>query len=300
MLPADFQAVLWTLDTAAVTTVSWYPENRPVQETILVRNGKHWLASQGTITTKAVPTAVQDVLAALLLVQTDKVVTQEKLRWGDFGVDDKRGIRVEIYQDDKLWKDFVVSNFTKQDSLNNTVSFMRMMGGDAVYQVNAALSTIFQRPFHVFRNDHVLVLNDPFRITQLDYFLTPDSSIQVVQTGTLSTSAASIAIDSLAWNTYLQQLQQLAPADFADDFDDGHSEPYFYRKVVLPLPDAMLQLTCYQDTTRQPSFIIHSSQNPEAYFSSDSSGLFQQIFQPLELLLEGYISTPPSKLASDE
>lgn len=75
---------------------------------------------------------------------------------------------------------------------------------------------------------------------------------------------------------------------FVDDFDELSTDRYFNQRLRIYLPNGQdsLLLSCFRDSTRRQPFILHSSHNPRSYFASDSTGLYQSIFEDFRRLID--------------
>ncbi len=86
--------------------------------------------------------------------------------------------------------------------------------------------------------------------------------------------------DSLKTANYLNRLANLSNNSFVDDVKINPSSTPTYSLNITTSDLKFIEIKGYQDTTQ---FIIHSSQNPEAYF--DGSSLSQNIFVGKSTLL---------------
>jgi len=273
----DFEAMLFQVDTAALTSVHWLNAEG---EFTLVRESDQWLITHHTRTVEAVPRTVQNLLAPLQNVSTQDPVTTKKTDWERYGVDEAGAIRVQLYDDAALLEDLWLSPLTEKDSLGVPKTYVRLAGESEVFQVPAELSRAFQMPFFQFRNGTFLAIDSTVEIVALSYFFRPDSSLNLTQAAHWQNDTLPPTLDSTAVKTFLTHLKSIASNSFADDFDETRSDLFFHRALEMQTEGEHpnIRLECFRDTTWRKPFVLHSSQNPGTYFASDSAGLYQEFF----------------------
>lgn len=272
-----FTASLMKVDSTRVTSlVIRLPGNNT--EITLLREPEGWIASNGQVNIKASATMVHTLLNELSEVPIQEMVATDQKFWKVYGVDNKQGVRVQLYQNKKLLEDFIVGNLDTDPISQAPISYLRLTKGPEIYAVTSKLATDFNQDFNAFRNRIILQLAPNTSITALE-IQTLDSTLQCTPTPE-GWKMGMIVLDSLSMLRYLNQLHSIAGEIFADDFDEVQGSKYVYQtlKITNSANIEPFVITCYRDTTRKLPFIIQSNQNKEAFFASDSLGVYHKIF----------------------
>ncbi len=274
-----FQANLIMVDTSSVNSILL--SNNPFSggELSFLREGKEWIISNEQLHIKANPLIMQALLASVREIKTNEVVTTDPKSWKIYGVDGVQGIRVRLYDEKKRLEDFVVGKSDINPQTQAPISYLRLSGANEVYVVNGDLLAQFNQNFTNSRSRLILSLDSSVEITELEYQL-PDTSWRIEQAPE-GWKSGDLLLDSLQMSQYLQQLRYLSGDIFADHFDEVEGGKYLYQTVTIQgknLTEPVV-ITCYRDTTLKMPFILHSTQNQEAFFASDSTGIYHKIFK---------------------
>jgi hypothetical protein len=91
----------------------------------------------------------------------------------------------------------------------------------------------------------------------------------------------TLPLDSTKVAGYLNVLRNISGTEFADDFDELQSNNYQYKTLTVKGNNILepFIVRCYRDSTREKVYILHSNQNSDAYFASDSAGVYQRLFK---------------------
>jgi hypothetical protein len=129
----------------------------------------------------------------------------------------------------------------------------------------------FNQGANIFR-DGTVIKSDQNSWQQLQFTYPADSSFQLVKSGNNWLLNGKVT-DSLKTANYLNRLANLSNNNFVDDikFDPASTPTFSINITTTDLK--FIEIKGYQDST---SFLIHSSQNPEAWF--DGSSLTNSIF----------------------
>jgi len=260
----NFSPDLMRVDTARVTMITIAaPQSSEIS---LQREGRLWIASNGQTTMKMPPDKINPVLETLATVKMDSLVAHEADTWKAYGLSDEAGTRIRVYAQDQVLEDFVLGLAATDSPTGN--AFLRFSGQDEVYAVKGALAKQFPIDFDALRDKQILRIPEEVTISAFE-IMTPDTTIRY-----------TAQQDSVRFENYLRALRDIAGEKFADDFDEVQGESLWFRTLTLRTTGGndSLVVRCYRDTMRIMPFIIHSSQNPDAYFASDSAGAFNTLF----------------------
>jgi hypothetical protein len=78
-----------------------------------------------------------------------------------------------------------------------------------------------------------------------------------------------VKADSTKTANYLRGLARLSNSNFIDDFDQQNFTEPTYSLNISTSDLQFIELKGYIDSTR---YVVHSSENPEAYFDGNSIG----------------------------
>ncbi|MCI5080206.1 MAG: DUF4340 domain-containing protein [Saprospiraceae bacterium] len=267
---------LVAVDTNKITSVSIH---QPQHEYLLTRSESGWIASDETFNIRVPFGKLNAVLQHLHHISTQKIAAKKQEDWPRFAVDPAQAIQVEVFEGERLSANFMLGSIS-QDSLGKSISFLRQYNDPEVYVIDAAATQPFRHHFNDYRNKHFLKIKDWQSIDTL-------LLINEVDTFRLSIADLSSHPDSASLDQYFQQIAQIQADTFADDFDELQAFQLPQKTLYLKGETIKgIEIQCFVDTlAAHRSFVLHSSQLPQSYFSSDSTTLFYTIFGQLEALL---------------
>jgi len=279
----SFKTDLIAIDTALVTTINLYPKSDNQQEITLQKDNGSWIATQGSVTTKAKADAVKAVLDNIRLIKTKRVTAKKQEKWKDYEVEETSGSRVKVYAGSELLEDFIVGRFNFNQQTRRGLSFVRLTNENEVYAVDGSLSRTLGQGFEAFRNKEFLSLR-PKYITQIQ-LSNVDNSTQTFSLKNGQWQKEGAAIDSTVMTTYLNGIQNLMGTSFADNLDETQLSQHFHKKISILANNVneAIAITCYRDVPNSKQvYVLQSSQNKGTYFSSNGTDFFENLFTNLE------------------
>jgi hypothetical protein len=278
-----FDTDLIRIDTSRVTSIAVYPEGGDEALAFqLTREQDFWIATKGGISTRALIQPVNALLGCLSLVKTSHIAAKTTEKWSEFDVQEGGGTLIQVFDGDQILEEFIIGGFTFNQQARTAVSFIRLRSEPEVYAINGLEISEFMEGFDTYRNKAFLEV----RVKQLDsiQWHQPDQqqSWRIDTAGIWFQGAKPVA-DSIAWTRYLEGLSGVMGQAFDDGFspmEANHDRAgvlsFFVRDEREPI-----EVIYYLDTLEERPFTFLSSQHPDAYFSSDSTGLYQQLIEPL-------------------
>jgi Domain of unknown function (DUF4340) len=265
-----FREVLVDIDTSKVTEILIYPKSQNHKEVKLFKDKDEWrvnLPSSGDA--KVVDQRISSLFSQLLAIIPKRLAARDESKWNELQVD-STGSRVKVFEGSRLSLDLVIGRFSfQQPRTMNT--FVRLYNDKDVYEVDGFLDMTFNQGANIFR-DGTVIKSDHNTWKQLQFTYPADSSFQLVKSGN-SWMMNGKTTDSLKTANYLSRLANLSNNNFLDDVKiDPSSAPTFSLNITTS-DLKFIEIKGYQDST---SFLIQSSQNPEAWF--DGSSLSKTIF----------------------
>lgn len=277
-----FSSELVQVDTSMVDKIELYPKpEQGEQPLILQRTDGSWTVTNGKISAPATNNAVTGILGQLSLTKAKRVVAKATDKWKDYEVDEAHGIRVKAYTGDIVLADFMVGRFNFNPQTRQAISYLRLSDEEEVYAVDGFLSMTFGQDINAFRNKQILKLEGDEEVSSLQ-LQTGEGEIQFQKSGT-TWMTDNTPVDSTAMASYLSGLRFVAGNTFVDDFMPAGKIAHTLRIVAGTEP---VTIRAYPSTGGDPDFVIQSSQYPDAFFASDSSGIYQRLFGKLAELKE--------------
>lgn len=274
-----FRSELVQVDTALVDKIELYPKAEAGQTVTLERNGGQWVVTDGNITAPAISNAVASVLGQLHLMKAKRVVAKKEEKWKDYEVDEGSGARVKAYVGGEAVADFMVGRFNFNQQARTALSYVRLTEEEEVYAVDGFLSMTFGQDIDAFRNKQILKLDNGEEVSALQ-LQTNGNAINFQKDGTTWTYNGT-ALDSTKIAGYLSGLRYVAGNTFADGFSPvGTPE----QSLLVQTGTKQITVNAYRYAAGEQDFAIQSSQYPEAYFASDSSGIYSRLFGDLTKL----------------
>ena len=270
------------LDTATVTEIRLSPKAEENAQIVLKRTTGGWTATKGERTVNTPYTKVQGVLGQLSEIRSERIVSKSKDKWPEYEVDDT-GSRVQAFNNKKKLADFVVGTFKFDQARRSASSYLRKSDEDAVYLVDGFLSMSFNQGFNTFRNSELIKLNRE-DVREVAVF-TGGEELAIskdLMDGNWYRAGMEI-LDSAKAAQYIGQITNASGSEFVEEPVTG--DPIKAMEISANNLMTPLRVDCYVRADTAKPFVLHSSSNPEAWFASDSSGLYQRIFVKFDELL---------------
>ena len=291
----SFNTELIKIDTTAISSIVLIPKGEEAEIT-LTKEPQGWIASNGTLSVKATSGSMSGILDNLALVKTKRIAAKNPEKWPEYEVEEGKATQIKVFSGTKLLEDFLVGRFTynqpaggfqqgQQPNFNNLsfTSFVRLTEEDEVYAVDGTLSmTLGNQKFDNFREKQLFQMPPGVEVTDISV-LQPDNTpvySLAMNSGQWMLNGTE-TLDSVKVANYVNDLANISGYEFADDFDDAQAENFLAKTLIVRGNNLVDPITvkCFVDTSRAKPFVIRSTQN-QAYFSSDSSGIYQRLFKP--------------------
>ncbi|PHN05306.1 DUF4340 domain-containing protein [Flavilitoribacter nigricans] len=280
------QADLITIDTNRISQLRIHPRDNSQKSIQLQREEDYWIASNGQVHLRALPTPVASILGNLVKITTVDIAAKEENDWLKYGLGTGQGVRVEVYEGNELVEDFWVGNTVDDPSGADSLSFIRIHEEQEVYAVRGLSTWPFRQTFIQFRPRKLLALSSETPVDSFAFQL-PDTLLSFQRSGQeWRCNGAPIPDPSLV-QRFLRDLRHIESTVFVDDYDYNLPESNKFNSLVLYLPqtEQPVLVDAYLDTLRELPIILHSNQNPTTWFGSDSSGVYSRLFWPVDSLM---------------
>ncbi|MBL7112578.1 MAG: DUF4340 domain-containing protein [Bacteroidales bacterium] len=279
------------MDTSRISTILLYPGAEQGEEITFTKTVNGWMVQKGDLVVPADNYGIANMLTELQNLAPERLVANGSDKWGDFGVTDSLGTRVIMKEGKKAVTDIVIGRFDYQPSPSpyggygrnqgTGLTYVRLTDEPEVYVIQGFLAMSFNQAFNAWRNQLVVQLAKN-NINQLTFDYPADTGFIASNPDTVWLINGMPA-NSASMENYLNGLTRKSNSSFVDGFDPV-TGPDYQLTIEGNLATPVI-IKAYRMSPGE--FIIHSSMNPESYFSSTGEGLFSQIFKSRSGLLAG-------------
>jgi len=265
-----FREVLVDIDTSKVSEILIYPKSQNHKEVKLYKEKEGWRVTLlSGRSAKVLNDRISNLFTQLIAIRPKRLAARDESKWNELQVD-STGSRVKVFEGSKQTLDLVVGRFSfQQPRTMNT--FVRLYNDKDVYEVDGFLDMMFNQGANIFR-DGTVIKSDHKNWQQLQFVYPADSSFQLVSSNN-GWLLNGMPTDSTKTINYLTRLANLSNSNFIDDVKIKPTDSPTFSLNITTKDLQFIEIKGFKDST---SFLIHSSQNPEAWF--DGSSLSSTIF----------------------
>ncbi|NOU19490.1 MAG: DUF4340 domain-containing protein [Bacteroidales bacterium] len=278
------------IDTVKISKILLYPLSEKGMEIVFSKEGKEWKASNGKITTETQKNTLGNLLYQLIDIKPKRLASRSKDKWAEYQVTDTSAIRVKVFEGEKEVLNLYIGKFTYQQvsdpsgsGRNGVVgtSYVRLADEKEVYAVDGFLSFGFNQPFNSWRNQSFVHFNKS-DITKITFRYPGDSSF-VAELKAKKWTVNNQPVDSIKLNNYLAMLGNKT----ASTFDDNYTPVGNSQFQITIEGNNMSNITVDGFAKDNSNFVINSSLNPKSWFTSDTKGLFKEVFVGMKGFMPG-------------
>ena len=277
----SFKRNIVNIDTSKVTALSIYPKANNHKEIKIYRTGNNWniqLTNNNSV--PADNSKIKNLINQLFEIKANSVAAQDESKWSEFQVDTS-GTRVKVFEGNENTLDIILGKFAYQQP-RTMMTYVRVKGDKNVYETNGFLAFSFNQKPDYFRNS-TLINDDMSHWNRLTFTYPDNSSFQLTKDTTNHWHINKIKIDSSKTANFLKTLSHLTGSDFVNNPDESLLNKAANTLTIESSALGAITLSAYINST---DYIIHSSQNPDAYFNGNKNNLKEKIF-----VGENYFST---------
>ncbi len=299
----ELQVRLLKIDTADLSTVRLFAPGE-TNFLLLTNTEKGWMASFQKTNLRARSRQVDRLLNAFDSLETRSIAGSGSRAKRRLGWDSDEEFLVELRHrngDTEIFRLFQ----PPADSIPDTVSaYIQLQGQSEIYslqdfyprQLPIRLDDFRQRAFLRLAPEFNLVeLSDERRDTLFRYEWT--------DVGWLYDSTLVLPVDSTRFAAYLGQIATLDGRRFVDNVNEVDMRKRPSRRLLLRGRGRdSVRIELFRDTLLPQTLLLHSSQFPNTWVASDSSGLYKTIFgfpDSLEQLTRPVLGPPLPEEFSD-
>lgn len=220
----------------------------------------------------ATSSSVNNALGSLLQIKPDRIATRDPGKWVDYQVD-SAGTRVQVFENNENVLDLILGRFGVHGQ-QQFHTFVRLHEDDEVYAANNFMGISFPSEPKGFRNSRYLQITSD-SITHITFNYPADSAFILNKTDD-KWYMGNVQADSTSVASYLSGLRYMNGSDFVDDVEPATLiNPTL--SVQINASNLMEEVKLEAYSHPMYGYILHSSNNPKAYFTDDN--LFSKIFK---------------------
>jgi hypothetical protein len=261
------------LDTSAVVQISIFPKAENGKEIKITKEAVGWMVQKEKIKVKADSSAVRGFIGTLAYLKSNSLASSDKSGWKELQVDDSSGNKLSIMTSDNKTYGMVVGKFSYNPASQGGMTYIRHSNEESVYAIDGFLSFNVNQPFSAWRIK-TFILGNKSNWKSLTFSYPGDSSF-VITGNDPSWMINGAPADSTKTNEFLNTLQNLPNNSFADEYKPS-STPVYSLTIQGNNQQSPVVIQAYPADSVQ-HFYLHSSLNPDVYFS-DNQNLAQRIF----------------------
>ena len=278
-----FKTALVRIDSAGVSKIQIYPVKAGHAEITLLREGDDWSVTKEGRKAEADQGAVKNVIHELMRLKPQRLAGKGREKWDEYEVSDSLGTRVKVFEGGKSTADVIVGKFSfkqnpgqqgfRQDNVS-MFSYVRLSGEDETYVVEGFLNMTFNQDMDGWRNKTVTKCNRE-DITEIAFHYPADSGFTAVLRDSVWMIGAEVVPENKI-GAYFGKLTNTMNSNFDDAFaGQGRAPVYSITIRGNNMSDIAIRAFAGDDGQQ---FTVHSSQNPEAYFTADRETLVDRLF----------------------
>lgn len=277
---SSFDPHIIVLDTTRIDRIQFVSGGTTKESFDLNPSGDHWEAIQGNIKVEVPVTAMKPIFSTLASLEAKRIVTKEREKYGEYEIDDEQAGQVIVWEDGKQVADLYIGGFRFDQVARTASTYIRKGGKPEVYLVDGFAGMSLKARFEQFR-DKKLVKNTVEDLTSLAWS-DPSGRKQVIQKeDSIWYYAGMEAVDSTGFQNYLSSLVNVQGASFSELTS---TQGLILTEQLTIYGNNMASptiISAYQSSDQLAPYLVHSSANPEAIFTSDSTGIYKRIFGDL-------------------
>jgi hypothetical protein len=272
------------IDSGTVKQVFIYPKNEKGKEIKLTKTDKGWEVTDGKMKSNADTAEVNRLLASFANVKTLSLAAEDKSGWGDYMVADSAGSRIRFISDDNKTDEMIVGKFSFNPAARNGATYIRHANEDKVYSVVGYIALNVNRGFTSWRMKTVMAGNKD-SWNSLTFSYPGDSSFTLVKqnnkwmlypVGNSSNGVNGQPVDATKTDQYLTQLANKQSSGFLDGYIQNAASVYTLSVSSGNQAKTVTIQAFPADSVQK--LVLHSSLNPDAWFSESKNPVAQSIF----------------------
>jgi hypothetical protein len=268
------------LDEKSVTSILLYPQSDNHAEIKFTKEGSKWRVQKDKISSEADSISVQTLLQTFKLIKPQRLASSDKSQWKNYSTDDSMGTRIKFFSGNQLLTDVVVGRFSFNNYMRTGITYLRLYDEDKVYAVEGFIPMEVNQPFNQWRNK-LIFKGEKNNFTRFTFHYPADTGFVLFKENEkwkIDTTKA----DSSLVEQYLNSITNVISTSFVDNYKET-SSPLITLTIEGNNMNTATIRAFPADSVKR--FILHSSYNPEAYFSAGSEKTDERLFKSKKYFL---------------
>ncbi|MDT8393946.1 MAG: DUF4340 domain-containing protein [Bacteroidales bacterium] len=254
-------------------------------DTEIRKEGEKWILTGNGKEYNGGLESIANIIGLLNNLSTESIVATSSDKWEQYDVDENKGIRVQVYEGNKIVGDVFIGKFDfkqipspnpAQQPQTKMTSFVRPADEDQVYAVNGILRSNFQGGAKPFRDRALFLCDDHYDISRVS-LSGPNTQLELLQKDPASWTINGIPADSAKTERYLRSLSSLRNHNFIDDVDVENMTPQ-YTAIIEGSTFDPVQIKAFPASDSFVGYYMTSSENRGTVFNGMKSKSFEKVF----------------------
>ncbi len=258
------------------------PKEKNKEKFELKKSNNEWKISTETDEYLAEKSIVDNVLSSLSKMKVKNIVTKNPEKFSKYELENDNCKRVEVYSGSDKLSDVMIGKFKYDPQTRMASSYVRLSGKDEVYSTDGFSGINISDNVNTYRIKTIADF-DPANLKSIKLNKSGINR-EIVKQGD-EWVVDNIVLDSTKMKSFISTMSKMKGSKFIDNSSEIQNleNP---EQLNLVMVDKSINIEAYPDTLISKGFIIHSSENPKAYFDSDSAGIYKRIFGTIDDLLK--------------
>ncbi|WP_236980462.1 DUF4340 domain-containing protein [Membranihabitans maritimus] len=258
---STFRENIVAIDTSAITSILLSGSSDPIK---FHRNNGSWeitLLSGKKVS--AVNSKVVNMLNSLQRISPSSIATKDPQKWRDYQVD-STGKRIEVFEGENKSLDLIIGR-SGTIGQRGFLTYVRLFNEENVYAIDDFMGSSVPTTPASYRDQNILNIT-PDSIEQVSFTYSTNENFTLENQDSLWQMDGSIAVDSIKTAEFFNGLKRITSKNFADDIETTSLGTPSANVIFQSGNKREITITKYDKVG-----IVHSSTNPENYFSDTAA-----------------------------
>jgi hypothetical protein len=225
-----------------------------------------WKVTTGSKVFEASGSSVNNLLSTIAGLQATQMVSNKRNDWGEYSVDDTTGIKVELFENEKLLSSLVIGRMTFAQSRNpyqqqpDAFTYVRKGKEKEVYKTRGMLNMSLSGGAGNFRSAQITQFDKP-DLQKIAFTYPADSSLVITKTDERWDIGIARA-DSANMESYLNSIRNFTSREYSEEEQPGR-DPEFRLELAGASMDPV---TVTAWTAENGGYFVSSSLNRGTLF----------------------------------
>jgi len=285
---SNFRTTVMEIDTAVLNKIVISPGKSKGKIILNKENGK-WFVNSGDNNYEAETVRVNQLVLSLNNLSIQQVASMTNDQWKKYAVTDSLANKIQFMQNDKMLADIMIGtfNYIQPEAGANPygrgrgeiITFIRVDNETPVYSISSQIGMTLGKTANDYRDKQLSMFQEKdINKIQFDYFDKGKFTLNKVS-GKWEADFANA--DSITMARYVKMMQHLNGGKFVDNFNPESAT----ESGVITIEGEDMNPIVIKEYQKDSTSVIHSSMNPQSYFSGEMASLKDKVFVTQEHFL---------------